>query len=115
MRPLTVACKPLQAVAAAAFSEPRRPTECKSPTGTGRSDGWPAPPMHVAAVGRAGRLKVRLLARQVFCYGCISREVDARGCCPLDRRRVTRDMLRMLEPSEIVGCVGISSTGVHRA
>ena len=29
----------------------------------------------------------------VFCYGCISREVDARGACPLDRRRCTRDQL----------------------
>jgi len=28
-----------------------------------------------------------------FCYGCISREVDARGACPLDRRPVRRDQL----------------------
>ena len=28
-----------------------------------------------------------------FCFGCISREVDARGACPLDRRPITRDML----------------------
>jgi hypothetical protein len=29
-----------------------------------------------------------------FCFGCISREVDARRACPLDRLEVTRDMLR---------------------
>ena len=28
-----------------------------------------------------------------FCFGCISREVDARGACPLDRRQITREML----------------------
>lgn len=29
----------------------------------------------------------------VFCFGCISREVDMRRCCPLDRRPVTREQL----------------------
>ena len=28
-----------------------------------------------------------------FCFGCISREVDARGRCPLDRNPVVREML----------------------
>mmetsp|Transcript_17254 Transcript_17254/g.45598 ORF Transcript_17254/g.45598 Transcript_17254/m.45598 type:complete len:120 (+) Transcript_17254:1111-1470(+) len=28
-----------------------------------------------------------------FCFGCISREVDMRGCCPLDRLPVRRRML----------------------
>lgn len=28
-----------------------------------------------------------------FCFGCISRECDARAACPLCRRRITRDML----------------------
>lgn len=30
----------------------------------------------------------------VFCFGCISREVDARGRCPLDRRPATRESLQ---------------------
>lgn len=29
----------------------------------------------------------------VFCFGCVSREVDARGRCPLDRGPVSRNML----------------------
>ena len=33
-----------------------------------------------------------------FCWGCISREVDARGACPLDRRPITRDMLTACAP-----------------
>ena len=33
----------------------------------------------------------------VFCFGCISREVDMRGCCPLDRRPVMREALVQLE------------------
>ena len=32
-----------------------------------------------------------------FCFGCISREVDARGACPLDRRPCTRDSLIVLD------------------
>jgi hypothetical protein len=32
--------------------------------------------------------------RHSFCFGCISREVDARRQCPLDRQAVTRDMLQ---------------------
>ena len=32
-----------------------------------------------------------------FCFGCISREVDARGRCPLDRGVVSRDMLSSLQ------------------
>jgi len=31
-----------------------------------------------------------------FCFGCISRELDARGACPLDRSPITRDMLHIL-------------------
>ena len=31
--------------------------------------------------------------RHEFCFGCISRELDARGACPLDRRPITRSML----------------------
>lgn len=31
-----------------------------------------------------------------FCFGCISRELDARGACPLDRSPITRDMLLIL-------------------
>ncbi|KAL1504034.1 hypothetical protein AB1Y20_010446 [Prymnesium parvum] len=32
----------------------------------------------------------------VFCFGCISREVDARGCCPLDRLPTSRSLLEAL-------------------
>ena len=33
----------------------------------------------------------------IFCFGCVSREVDARGRCPLDRLAVTRDMLQPVD------------------
>ena len=35
-----------------------------------------------------------------FCFGCISRELDARGACPLDRLPITRDMLILVEDQE---------------
>lgn len=37
----------------------------------------------------------------VFCFGCISREVDARGRCPIDRGSVTRDMLQPVAAADI--------------
>ena len=34
-----------------------------------------------------------------FCFGCASREVDMRGCCPLDRLPATRESLVPCEPA----------------
>ena len=36
----------------------------------------------------------RVPCGHVFCFGCISREVDMRGACPLDRRPCTREQLQ---------------------
>ena len=36
----------------------------------------------------------------IFCFGCISREVDMRGSCPLDRRPATRESLIALNEND---------------
>jgi len=48
----------------------------------------------------------------VFCFGCISREVDARGKCPLDRLPITRDYLEpvvVVDPAASVDTSAVSS------
>jgi hypothetical protein len=45
------------------------------------------------------RTRVRTCGHE-FCFGCISREVDARQQCPLDRQPVTRAMLAEVTPSD---------------
>ena len=39
------------------------------------------------------RTRLLVACEHEFCFGCISREVDARGRCPLDRLPLTRAML----------------------
>lgn len=39
------------------------------------------------------RTRLLIACGHEFCFGCISREVDARGRCPLDRLPLTRAML----------------------
>ena len=43
------------------------------------------------------RTRVLAACRHEFCFGCISREVDARGRCPLDRLRLDRSMLERID------------------
>ena len=43
------------------------------------------------------RTRVLAACRHEFCFGCISREVDARGRCPLDRLRLERSMLERID------------------
>ena len=51
--------------------------------------------------------RVRRFGMHRLACRCISREVDARGACPLDRRPVTREMLSLCEPaSEPAGDTG---------
>ena len=41
--------------------------------------------------------RTRLPCAHEFCFGCVSREVDARGRCPLDRLPLTRAMLERVD------------------
>ena len=43
------------------------------------------------------RTRVALPCAHEFCFGCISKEVDHRGCCPLDRLPLARDQLIRLD------------------
>ena len=63
----------------------------------------------VCAAPMQQRTRVLAACRHEFCFGCISREVDMRGRCPLDRLRVDRSMLERLDG--VTAHAGPTTTG----
>jgi hypothetical protein len=49
------------------------------------------------------RTRVAAACGHEFCFGCISKEVDHRGCCPLDRLPLTRAQLIRLDRQPTAG------------